>query len=62
MWFIIGLIVGGFISFFVGFILALAGQLQIERKAVKNGYVKLDGKLYLIDEMPKPKDYLNKEV
>ena len=51
MWFIIGLFVGGFINFWIGLFLAMVGQRKIEQEAVKNGHIKLDGKIYTISEL-----------
>ena len=36
------------IGIIIGFALAIIGQCSIEKEAVKNGFVKLDRKYYLI--------------
>lgn len=51
MWFVIGFLVGGIVNFGLGFVLAMAGQASIEKGAVKNGYIKLGGKMYTITEL-----------
>lgn len=57
MWFIIGTFVG----FWIGMISMGAAWTNHDKRAVKNGYISLDGKLYLLEEAPKPKNYLKKE-
>lgn len=51
MWFVTGSLVGGTVGFLLGFVLAMAGQVALEKKAVEDGYVKLGGKMYTIAEL-----------
>ena len=44
-------LLGVLIGFILGFIAALVGQLSVEREAVKKKIVRLDGRLYRIEDI-----------
>mgnify|MGYP000163924077 CR=1 FL=1 len=44
-------IVAFFVGLFSGFVLCVLGELQIEKKTAESGIIKLDGKLYTLEEV-----------